>query len=292
MLSKVTFYVVVSDCFRHWKDSVRDEANTRNDVIIINLARRPVGPRTKAKGQSFFLVCRLVARDNNVFNFMNSLRVVCLEPELEDGEVKYCPDCAMVLDPFLTYCPMCGTLARVRQAHTEAARLMLGRYTVLTAGVFSLLSIFLNFAIAIVAAEVFGELSRINQSSAPVAKYWFLQNVALVFVVMSLLLCCVSFVGTVYSYEAGHKRWNPDRLRVVVFSARLLIFLGSINLLLGFVFQGIRIPIHTIWETGALMIPPLLWVTSVFIILLSLPGLIIATRWLKREEAEAGYVLS
>lgn len=197
----------------------------------------------------------------------------------------------MVLDPFLTYCPTCGTLARVRQAHTEAPRLMLGRYAVLTAGVFSLLSIFLNFAIAVVAAEVAGELSRINQYPTSVTKYWFLQNAVLVFVGMSLLLGFVSFIGTVYSYEAGHKRWNPDRLRLVVFSVRLLIVLGSLNLLLGFVFQGIRIPIHTVWETGALMIPPLLWVTSAFMILLSLPGLIIATSWLRREEAEAHYIL-
>lgn len=105
---------------------------------------------------------------------------------------------------------------------------------------------------------------------------------------MSLIL---SFVGALYGYEAGHKRWNAERLKSVVFSVRLLIFLGSLNLTLGFVFQGILIPASELWATEVLMIPPLLWATGAFMVLLSLPGFIIATRWLKREETEADYIL-
>lgn len=75
---------------------------------------------------------------------MNCCGLFCLEPELEEGEVKYCPDCGMVLDPFLTYCPACGTLVKVRQAQTESPVLMLTRCAVVLADGFSFVSIFVN----------------------------------------------------------------------------------------------------------------------------------------------------
>lgn len=175
---------------------------------------------------------------------MNCLRVVCLEPELEDGEVKYCPDCGMLLDPFLTYCPKCGTLAQVRQAQTESPRLMFGRYAVSFAGGFSFMSIFVNFLAAV---------------GTPIK---FSGNVVLIFLVMSLL----SFVGAVYGFTAGQKRWNAERLKLVVFSVAFLIFLGSLDLILGFVFRGIVGSAASVF-----------WTMGAFMILLSLPGLIIMT---------------
>lgn len=175
---------------------------------------------------------------------MNCLRVVSLEPELEDGEVKFCPDCGMLLDPFMTYCPKCGILAHVRQTQAEAPRLMFGRYAVLLAGGFSFLSIFVNFLAAV---------------GTPLG---FSGNVVLIFLVVSLL----SFVGTVYSFTAGQKRWNAKRLKLIVFSVAFLIFLGSLDLTLGFVFRGIVGSAASIF-----------WAMGAFMILLSLPGLIITT---------------
>lgn len=192
----------------------------------------------------------------------------------------------MLLDPFLTYCPNCGTLARIRQTQTEPPRLVLSRCAVLFAGVFSALSIFLNFALVLEAAT----WARYNE----VVLIFFV----IVFSGMSLL----SFVGTVYGFESAQKRWNADRLRLVVFSARSLVFLGSLDLILGSILHVFILPFSIF--VGTMRTPrqvvvsivgstaSILLATGAFVILLSLPGLIVATRRLKREEAEASYVLS
>jgi len=164
---------------------------------------------------------------------------------------------------------------------------MLSRCAVYLAGGFSFLCIFVNLIGAVVI------VGNIPFTYYVVANHWedwiWLLGYGIpIFFGMFLLL---SYVGALYGYEAGHKRWNAKRLTIVVFSVRFLILLGSLNLLLGFVYQGILIPASRYGSTEVLMIPHLLWATGAFMILLSLPGLIIATRWLKREEAEASYIL-
>lgn len=192
----------------------------------------------------------------------------------------------MLLDPLLTYCPNCGTLARVRQTQTEPPHLMLSRFAVGLAGGFSFVGIFANFLEVGLAMTWFHENGLFSIYSRTGGNW--LAYVIIILFVASLLM---SFGGALYGYEASHRRWNAKRLKSVLFSARLLIFLGSIHLLLGFAFQRVQLQLSEHWLEAASMISPLLWAIGTFMILLSLPSLVIATRWLKREEAEATYVI-
>jgi hypothetical protein len=157
---------------------------------------------------------------------------------------------------------------------------MLSRYAVYLAGGFSFVNIFVNLIEAMLVAFWFSENYNPHRYSRTVGAEDWLAYVILVCLVASFLM---SFLGILYGYDAGHKRWNAERLRSVAFSARLLIFLGSLNLVLGFLFQHFQMPLYHLWPEGNSMVSPLLWATGAFMILLSLPGFIIATRWLTRR---------
>jgi len=121
---------------------------------------------------------------------------------------------------------------------------MLCRYAVAFAGGFSFLNIFVN---------VLAAVGTPPESSG---------NMIPVFLVASML----SFVGAAYGFTAGQKRWNEKRLKLVLFSLAFLIFLGSLDLILGFVFRGIVGSAASIF-----------WAMGAFMILLPVPGLIITT---------------
>jgi hypothetical protein len=203
-----------------------------------------------------------------------------LEPELEEGEVKYCPDCGAIIDPCETYCPNCGVLAQVRQTQPESLLLIFSRCAVAVAGIFSLLSIIVNFMVVL-------------ESSS-----WVLYDknardiLVLVFSSMSLL----SIVGAFYAFESGHKRWNTQRSKLVFSSAMLMVLLGSLDVALGLVVHGIVASSSIFWpvyytreaiaarQSIIGSIASVLLVAGAFIVPLSLPGLVVSTRGKSVED--------
>ncbi len=206
-----------------------------------------------------------------------------MEPELEEGEVKYCPDCGTIIDPCETYCPNCGVLAQVRQTQPEHLLLVFSRCAVAVAGIFSLLSIIVNFMVVLESSSwvLYNKIAR--------------DTLVVVFSSMSLL----SIVGAFYAFESGHKRWNKQRSKLVFSSAMLLVLLGSLDVALGFAVHGIIASSSISWpgyytreviaaRQGMIgSIASVLLVAGAFIALLSLPGLVAVNRG---KNAEGPFV--
>ncbi len=199
--------------------------------------------------------------------------------------MKYCPDCGMIIDPYLTYCPDCGVLAQVRQTQPESLQVILGRCAVAGAGIFSLLSIFVNFMVVMESFSwvLFDEIAR--------------NTLVVVFSSMSLL----SIIGAFYAFESGHKRWNTQRSKLVSSTSMLLVLLGSLDLALGFAVHGIITSSSIFWPTSSSIsfsgitarhgtiqsTASILLVAGAFIVLLSLPGLVAMKRG---KNAEGPFV--
>jgi hypothetical protein len=174
-----------------------------------------------------------------------------LQEELEEGEEKFCPDCGRTLPADVTYCPVCGVLAEIRQIQPETVKsrlLRVGRAMVFIAGLIGLISGVLNFGSSYTVALYSAE-------GGPAYSY-----LALMFFIVAVL----SFVGSACGWAASLNRWRKGCMKWTVAQIALLAFVGFFNLIVGTMFWGMA-------EFGY----SFYWATGFLTVILSVPSLIL-----------------